>query len=116
MVEAARLREPATVLAGSDVALTAAGGSVPDGLRTAELAPVAIGQGTLQLSPLAVALMTAAVANDGVMLAPTLSATARPALRARPFTVAAAGRVKKMMRAAWRASTSRMGGVERALR
>ena len=105
VVAAAKLREPVTVLSASSLSLDAAGGSVPDGLKAAQLAPVAIGQGELQLSPLAVAMLTAAVADDGVMLSPTLSPTAKPALRARPFTYAAAGRVKKMMRAAVRAGT-----------
>ncbi|MBR1589328.1 MAG: hypothetical protein IJ658_13525 [Kiritimatiellae bacterium] len=104
-VATAKLREPVTVLYASSLSLEAAGGSVPDGLRAVELAPVAIGQGSLQLSPLSVAMFTAAVADDGVMLAPTLSPTAKPALRARPFTYAAAGRVKKMMRNAVRAGT-----------
>ena len=104
-VAAARLRDPVTVLAASSLSMEAAGGSVPDGLRAVQLAPVAIGQGELQLSPLAVAMLTAAVADDGVMLAPTLSPTAKPVLRARPFSYAAAGRVKKMMRTAVRAGT-----------
>lgn len=106
-VLAARLREGAAVLSGAGISLESAGGGVPDGLRAPALAPVAIGQGALQLTPLAVALVTAAVANDGVMLAPTLDAGARPALRARPFTFAAAGRVKAMMRAAVRHGTGR---------
>ena len=104
-VTAAKLREPVTVLAATSVSLDAAGGSVPDGLKSVQLAPVAIGQGELQLSPLAVAMLTAAVADDGVMLAPTLSPAAKPALRARPFTYAAAGRVKKMMRTVVRVGT-----------
>ncbi len=104
-VAAAKLRDPVTVLAASSVSMDAAGGSVPDGLKAAQLAPVAIGQGELQLSPLAVAMLTAAVADDGVMLVPTLSPSAKPALRARPFTYAAAGRVKKMMRAVVRTGT-----------
>ena len=104
-VTAAKLREPVTVLSASSLSMEAAGGSVPEGLRPAQLAPVAIGQGELQLSPLAVAMLTAAVADDGVMLAPTLLPTAKPALRARPFTYAAAGRVKKMMRTVVRTGT-----------
>ena len=51
--------------------------------------------------------MTAAVADDGLILAPTLSAAAKPALRARPFTMAVAQRVKRMMRAAVRRGTGR---------
>lgn len=106
-IVAARLRDPATVLPAETISLTAAGGGVPDGLSKSALAPVAIGQGALQLTPLAVALMTAAVADDGLVLAPALSEVAEPALRARPFTVAAAQRVKKMMRAAVRRGTGR---------
>ena len=104
-VTVAKLRDPVTVLAASSLSLDAAGGSVPDGLKAPQLAPVAIGQGELQLSPLAVAMLTAAVADDGVMLSPTLSPTAKPSLRACPFTYAAAGRVKKMMRSAVRSGT-----------
>lgn len=106
-VDAARLRDPAVLLAAASVSLESAGGGVPDGLRAPELAPVAIGQGALQLTPLAVAMLTAAVANDGVLPAPTLDAAARPALRARPFTFEAAGRVKAMMRTVVRAGTGR---------
>lgn len=106
-VDAARLRDPAVLLAAASVSLESAGGGVPDGLRAPELAPVAIGQGALQLTPLAVAMLTAAVANDGVLPEPTLDAVARPALRARPFTFEAAGRVKAMMRTVVRAGTGR---------
>ena len=107
-VAAARLRDSATVLPADTISLTGAGGGVPEGLSDAALAQVAIGQGAMQLTPLAVALVTAAVADDGLMLAPTLSETAKPALRARPFTMAAAQRVKKMMRAAVRRGTGRV--------
>ena len=106
-VDAARLRDPTVLLAAASVSLESAGGGVPDGLRAPELAPVAIGQGALQLTPLAVAMLTAAVANDGVLPEPTLDAAARPALRARPFTFEAAGRVKAMMRTVVRAGTGR---------
>lgn len=106
-VAAARLRDPAVVLAAADVSLESTGGGVPEGLRARELAPVGIGQGALHLSPLAVALFTAAVADDGLMLAPTLSATAKPTLRARPFTFASTARVKKMMRGVVKNGTAR---------
>ena len=106
-VVAARLRDPATVLPADTILLAGAGSGVPDGLSGAALAPVAIGQGALQLTPLAVALMTAAVADDGRILAPTLSEEAQPVQRAHPFTHAAAQRVKKMMRAAVRRGTGR---------
>ena len=106
-IAAARLRDSAPVLSAGTIALTGAGGGVPDGMSAAALAPVAIGQGALQLTPLGVALVTAAVADDGLIVAPTLSETAKPTLRARPFSFAAAQRVKKMMRAAVRRGTGR---------
>ena len=106
-VAAARLRDSSTVLAANTVSLTGAGGGVPDGASAATLAPIAIGQGTLQLTPLSVALMTAAVADDGLILAPTLVEAAKPTLRARPFTFVAAQRVKKMMRAVVRRGTGK---------
>ena len=106
-VVASRLRDPATVLPADTILLAGAGSGVPDGLSGAALAPVAIGQGALQLTPLAVALMTAAVADDGCILAPTLSEEAQPVQRAHPFTHTAAQRVKKMMRAAVRRGTGR---------
>ena len=106
-VAAARLRDPAVVLSATDLALESTGGGVPDGLKARQLAPVAIGQGALQLTPLSVALFTAAVADDGLMLAPTLSATAKPTLRARPFSFEATAKVKKMMRGVVRGGTAR---------
>ena len=98
VVAASRLRDSVCLLPSADVSLEAAGCGVPEGLRAPELAPVAIGQGRLLLTPLAVAMVTAAVADDGVMLEPTLLDAARPKLRARPFTYEAAARVRKMMR------------------
>ena len=106
-VAAARLRDSASVLSAGTIELASAAGGVPEGASASALAPVAIGQGALQLTPLAVALVTAAVAADGLVLAPTLSAAAKPALRARPFTMAVAQRVKRMMRAAVRRGTGR---------
>ena len=106
-VAAARLRDSAPVLSAGTIELASAAGGVPEGASASALAPVAIGQGALQLTPLAVALVTAAVADDGLVLAPTLSAAAKPALRARPFTMAVAQRVKRMMRAAVRRGTGR---------
>ena len=110
-VAAAHLRDSMAVLSASTIELTSAGGGVPEGMSASALAPIAIGQGALQLTPLAVAVMTAAVADDGLVLAPTLSGTAKPTLRARPFTLAAAQRVKKMMRAAVRRGTGRVCDV-----
>ena len=106
-VQAMRLRDPATILDEDGITLIAAAGGVPDELKSPELAPLGIGQGDLLLTPLAVALFTSAVANDGVALRPTLSAAAKPALFAQPFSMPAAQRVKKMMRAVVKSGTGR---------
>lgn len=106
-VAQARLRDPVVVLPSPDVSLESSSCGVPDGLRAPQLAPVAIGQGALQLTPLAVAMLTAAVADDGVLIEPSLLADAKPALRAVVFDMASAARVKKMMRAAVRRGTGR---------
>jgi len=106
-VERMRLRDAVEVLPSADGTLAASACGVPDGLHPAQLAPVAIGQGALQLTPLAVAMITAAVADDGLLLQPTLSETAKPTLRAKAFDSAAARRVKTMMRAVVRGGTGR---------
>lgn len=106
--DSSRLRERPVVLSAGGQSLSAAGCLLPDALRSSsELAPVAIGQGRLQLTPLAVAMLASAIANDGVMLRPTLSETARPELWARPFSFDAAARVRKMMRQVVRTGTGR---------
>ncbi|MGN0851889.1 MAG: penicillin-binding transpeptidase domain-containing protein [Kiritimatiellia bacterium] len=106
-VARSRLRDAVTVLAARSVSLEAAECGIPDGLTAPQLAPVGIGQGALQMTPLAVAMLTSAVANDGVLLQPTLSESARPRLWARPYAFAAALRVKRMMREVVRHGTAR---------
>lgn len=106
-VTKSRLRESVTVLAARSVSLEATECGIPDGLTPPQLAPVGIGQGSLQMTPLAVAMLTSAVANDGVLLQPTLSETAKPALRAQPYGFAAALRVKDMMRGVVQRGTAR---------
>ena len=95
-----RLRDGASVLRSGGQSLDSASCGIPDVRRSAELAQTGIGQGSLMMTPLAVAMLTAAVANDGAIAEPTLSATDEPRLRARPFTAAAAHRVKRAMRLA----------------
>lgn len=107
-VRTARLREPVTIWAApSGLRLVSAANRVPEGVPTPALAPLAIGQGALQMTPLGVAMLTAAVANDGVLVAPSLVTDVRPVLRARPFTLAASARVRGMMRGVVRAGTGR---------
>ena len=107
VVAASRLRDPVTVLPARTISLAGAAGGVPEGVAQSALAPIAIGQGALQLTPLSVAMITAAVADDGLLIAPTLSAEAKASLRARPFTIAASKRVRNMMREAVRRGTGR---------
>lgn len=106
-IQSMRLREPVAVIDEDDMELVAAGAGVPDDFKAAELASAGIGQGELLMSPLSVAMFTAAIANDGACVKPTLSAAAKPMLHARPFPFAAAQRVKRMMRSVVRSGTGR---------
>lgn len=106
-VAKSRLRESVPVLAARSASLEASECGVPDGLSAPQLAPVAMGQGALQLTPLAVAMLTAAVANDGVLVQPTLIEDCKTVLWARPFSFAAALQVKAMMRGVVQRGTAR---------
>ncbi len=106
-VQSSRLRDSVEVMRGQSISLVSSANGIPEGLRPAALAPVAIGQGALQLTPLAVAMVTVAIANDGIMLNPTLLQNVKPELRARLFDYGAAQRVKKMMRGVVLAGTGK---------
>lgn len=97
-VERARLRDSVTLLSSAAGRVEGTPCGIPDGVSSAAMAPVAIGQGALQMTPLAVAMFTAAVADDGVMVQPTLLESGGTRLRARAFGFDSASRVKKMMR------------------
>jgi hypothetical protein len=62
------------------------------------LAQASIGQGVVTASPAHLALITAAVANQGVAMKPRLIATEPPAILAPLMSEATAGRLAKMMR------------------
>ena len=102
-----RLRDGASVLRSGPQSLDSSPCGIPDVRRDAELAQPGIGQGSLMMTPLAVAMLTAAIANDGAIPEPTLSSTEEPRLRARPFTAKAANRVKKAMRLAVKKGTAK---------
>ena len=102
-----RLRDGVGVLRSGGYSLDSANCGIPDVRRDVEMAQPGIGQGSLMMTPLAVAMLTAAIANDGVIAEPTLSATAESVLRSRPFTMAAANRVKRAMRLAVVKGTAR---------
>lgn len=107
-VRAAKIRESVDVwTAPSGLRMGSAACRVPEGVSAPALAPLAIGQGALQMTPLGLAMLTAAVANDGLLIKPVLADGDRPVLRARPFTMAAAGRVRTLMRAVVRSGTGR---------
>ncbi len=66
--------------------------------QAGEIAQVSIGQGVLQITPIQMALITAAIANDGVMMAPRCRRDAPPEILTEATTAAAAGRVRQLMR------------------
>ena len=102
-----RLRDGAGVLRAGSQSLDSSACGIPDVRSGPELAQPGIGQGSLMMTPLSVAMLTCAIANDGAIAEPTLSATEQPRLRARPFTAEAANRVKKAMRLAVKKGTAR---------
>lgn len=106
-VARARLREPCAVLHGTGTTLEGGVCGIPDSIPPARLAPVAIGQGAITVPPLAIAAITCAIADDGVMLSPTISADAKPELRARVFKIESATAVRKMMRDTVRFGTAK---------
>lgn len=102
------LRNSFSLAPGAASPMRAAGASIPPPENAADLAAMAIGQGRLQLSPLAVALLAATAANGGDMPAPTIEAEAPPRILARAaFSPHAAAKVKSMMRAAVLRGTAR---------
>lgn len=72
-----------------------------------EIAQVAIGQGKLAVTPLHMALMTAAIANGGIMMKPHCAYDAQPEVLSQATTAAAARRVTKLMRGSVLHGTSR---------
>ena len=63
-----------------------------------ELAQRSFGQGELEVTPLHMALLTAAIANHGVMMAPHLELGAKPEALGRVFSARVADRVAAAMR------------------
>ena len=72
-----------------------------------ELAQRSIGQGTLALSPANMAMIVAAIANGGTLMRPHLALGEEPEVLDRPFTAAAARRVKRAMRHAVQTGTAK---------
>ena len=79
--------------------------------ETRELAQRSIGQGTLAVAPVHVAMIAAAIANGGVLMRPHLALGREPEALDRPFTPAAAARAKRAMRRAVRTGTAKKADI-----
>lgn len=93
------LKEPLVLFTGSSHALASAGCRIPD-LADADrrlLAELAIGQGPLTVTPLHMAMMTAAVASGGWLFEPHCAAGAAPKILGRVLNRQVAEQIKRMM-------------------
>ena len=107
MAAKTRLREKCELAASGRERLLSAGCGMPPPANAAELAAASIGQGRLQFTPLAAAMLACAAANDGAIPAPTLLADAPARVFSRPFSARTAARIKTMMRKAVVSGTAR---------
>lgn len=96
--------------------LKTAAGKLPDPRNEAELAETAMGQGRLLVSPLQMALVAAAVVNDGVLMRPRLIQAIRylsgteemgPRIWRRPLSAEAAATLRRALEGAVRTGTGR---------
>lgn len=95
-----RFNTHVTVYRGAGGALRFRPGTLPD-LQTGDrgaAAQVAIGQGALLASPLGMAMVAAAIANDGQLLRPRLTAQEPPELLSPCASPAAARRLRELLR------------------
>lgn len=103
------LNRRTTIFLGSSGELAADASKFPSLSSSAlgEVAQVSIGQGTLAVTPLQMALVAAAIANDGVMMAPRGAVAMPPAVLTTATTPAVARRVGRYMRKAVESGTGR---------
>lgn len=113
LVVRSRINTGVTYCSGTAVSLASAPGHLPQvGLRNRLLlAQLAIGQGPMVVTPLHVALWTAAVAEDGVLPQPRLRADTPPAELGRVMTLEAAATVKALLRETVLRGTGRAANV-----
>jgi penicillin-binding protein A len=108
-----RLRSPILLLDGGSGAIRSKAGGMPrlaDAARR-ERAQVAIGQGRLLLTPLHMALVAAAVAEDGRMYRPRLKRLVPVTLLSNAMSAQTARRVRALMRQAVQTGTGRGADV-----
>lgn len=77
-----------------------------------ELSQLSIGQGRMTTTPLHMAMLTAAIANDGRLFRPRIVETESPIEMPRVFNTATARRVQKAMRAVVTSGTGRNADIE----
>lgn len=76
-----------------------------------ELAQLSIGQGRLLAAPIHMAMLAAAIADDGTLMRPHLALGEEPEVLDRPFSAAAARRVKRAMRHAVQTGTAKKADI-----
>ncbi|MCE9613395.1 MAG: penicillin-binding protein 2 [Lentisphaerae bacterium] len=108
-----RFNQPIPIFTGSSGSVAADASAFPDLSPRAvgETAQVAIGQGRLAVTPLQMALVAAAIANGGTMMAPQCRARQPRETLSQATTPAAAKRVGAMMRGSVLHGTSRRANI-----
>lgn len=103
------LTDSLVLLAGSSSSLTAPAAELPrlTPANRREVAQISIGQGALLTSPLHMAALTAAIANDGRLRRPHVRAQTTPPAAETLFPTASARSVARIMRDAVRHGTGR---------
>ena len=95
--------------------LAASSGSVPvlgsGNAALRELSQLSIGQGRLLVTPLHVAMLGAAIANDGVLCHPYLDEHTEPEILSRPLRPDTARKVRELMRYAVQHGTGRKADI-----
>ncbi|NLL82919.1 MAG: penicillin-binding protein 2 [Lentisphaerae bacterium] len=113
MAEAAHINERIPIFSSSDSTISSAAGNLKQlaPKQRAAIAQHAIGQGTLLMTPLHVAMLTAAVAAKGELWQPYLNARSEPLLMNRLATPAAAATVAALMRQTVTSGTGRNANI-----